>query len=106
VDLLPDERLDIELSRKGPPMSHALEGNYPNPFNPQTEIRFTVPEDADVLLEVYDIMGRRIAPLVNRHLEAGYHVVRFAAEDLPSGVYVYRLQAGNFTGAGRMILMK
>lgn len=87
------------------PSRFALEGNYPNPFNQWTEIRFALPEADHALLEVYDVMGRRIRQLVNGQMEVGYHRVRFIADRLPSGIYVYRLQVGDFTRVGRMVLM-
>ena len=80
------------------PTEFALESNYPNPFNPQTTIRFSVPESAQVRLIVYDVLGRQVRVLVDGTREAGTHEVVFEAGNLPSGTYLYRLEtpAGSF----------
>ena len=88
------------------PGACVLEQNYPNPFNPSTEIRFTMPEAADVRLTVYDALGREVARLANGPMGPGYQHVRFDASGLPSGVYLYRLEAGGFTQTNRMVLLK
>lgn len=84
----------------------ALHENYPNPFNPATKIRFDLPEAAHVRLVLYDVMGREVARLVDGQMEAGYRSVTWNAADVPSGVYLYRLTAGQFTATKRMILQK
>lgn len=84
-----------------------LSGNYPNPFNPTTKIRYEISEQVDVLLRVYDITGRYIQTLVNKSLQApGQYTVTFDGAGLASGVYIYRLQAGSFTDTRRMMLVK
>ena len=88
------------------PAKVALSGNYPNPFNPATTIRYELPESGDVRLAVYDALGHEVAMLVDRAQSAGSHAVRFEAIDLPSGVYLYRLQAGGKTMARTMMLVK
>ena len=80
--------------------------NYPNPFNPTTEIRFTLPEAGAVSLAVYDVQGREVRRLVEGALEAGPHAVPFDASALPTGTYLYRLTAGGVTETGRMVLVK
>jgi hypothetical protein len=85
---------------------YALHGNYPNPFNPVTEIAFDLPEAADVSLKVFDVMGREVAVLVNGEKTAGRHAVRFDARDLPSGVYLCRMTANEFTAARKMVLVR
>ena len=80
--------------------------NYPNPFNPSTEIQFTLPEAGHVTLAVYDIQGREVARLLDEQREAGPHAATFTATDLPTGTYLYRLTAGGVTESGRMVLMK
>lgn len=88
------------------PEHFELTGNYPNPFNPQTTIAFSMPEAATVRLAVYDLLGRRVALLVDGNLGAGRHEVRFDATNLPSGQYLYRLSTpkGEFTKL--MMLLK
>ncbi len=81
-------------------------GAYPNPFNPTTTLNYALPEAGDVHMTVYDVNGRQVAELVNGWREAGIHEVTFDASDLPSGVYIYRLETGDFSSSGKMILMK
>lgn len=88
------------------PDQYALHGNYPNPFNPSTEIGFTLPEAVSVTLVVYNVRGREVAHLVNGPLAAGTHQVTFEASRLPSGVYFIRLEAGAYVETRRMVLMK
>ncbi len=88
------------------PTHLSLAQNYPNPFNPTTKIRFALPAVTDVLLEVYNTLGQRVATLVNGKQGAGYHDVEFKASGIPSGIYYYRLQAGNEISARKMVLMK
>ncbi len=88
------------------PDSYALEGNYPNPFNPSTEIQFALPEASKVSLVVYDMTGRVVAELLDGSLEIGIHSVTWNASNLPSGTYVYRLQADAFTESKLMTLLK
>ncbi len=85
---------------------YALASNYPNPFNPSTEIRFTLPEASAVSLVVYDVMGREVERLLDKTLGAGYHEARWDATGLPSGVYLYRIEAGSFAQTRRMTLLK
>ncbi len=88
------------------PARYTLEQNYPNPFNPTTTIRYGIPEPVRVRLEVYNTIGQRIKVLVDEEKPAGYHQVIFDASDLSSGVYFYRLQAGNFTTMKRAVLIR
>ena len=83
-----------------------LAQNYPNPFNPETQIRFTLPQATHVKLTVYDVRGREVAVLADEKFAAGSHKVNFNAANLPSGVYVYSLQAGNAAKTRKMILVK
>jgi len=78
----------------------------PNPFNPMTAIGYQLSADSHVELNVFDISGRRVATLVDGWREAGVHEVTFDGSGVPSGVYLYRLQAGDFTASGKMVLMK
>ncbi len=88
------------------PKEFKLEQNYPNPFNPTTTIQFAVPSVSDVKLEVFNILGQKVASLVNRRMEAGVHTVNFNATNLSSGVYFYRLQSGSFVQTKKMMLVK
>jgi hypothetical protein len=86
----------------------ALEQNYPNPFNPSTTIGFGVSGlgSSWVTLAVYDLLGHEVAVLVNEKKEAGYHEVRFDGTGLSSGVYFYRIQAGDFIETRKLLLLK
>jgi len=89
------------------PSDLRLEGNYPNPFNPRTTIRYSLPASNKVSLAVYDMLGRQIAVLINDEAQpAGRHEVVFKADGFSSGVYLYRLQASGEVRTGRMILLK
>jgi hypothetical protein len=88
------------------PDKFALSQNYPNPFNPSTTISFAIPELAKVNLVIYNSLGENIAELVNTTLEAGYHQVNFDASNFPSGVYFYKIHAGNFMQTRKMLLVK
>ncbi len=88
------------------PEGFSLSQNYPNPFNPNTVISYRLSVVSDVTLKVYDLLGREIATLVNEQKSAGIHSVTFNASNLPSGIYIYRLQAGKYTESKKMILMK
>ncbi len=90
---------DEELTT-GLPKEVSLSQNYPNPFNPVTTIRFQLPADSDVRLEVFDLLGRRVSVLVNERMTAGTHEVSFNASALASGVYISRLQVAQRSGAG------
>ncbi|MDX9856182.1 MAG: T9SS type A sorting domain-containing protein [candidate division Zixibacteria bacterium] len=88
------------------PTSFALAQNYPNPFNPSTEISFSLPNASDVRLEVFNVLGQSVAILVDGRVEAGTHSVRWDASNSASGVYLYRIQAGEFTDTRKMMLLK
>jgi len=88
------------------PTEFTLEQNYPNPFNPTTTISYQIPADNLVTLKIYDILGTEIATLVNENKSAGKHEVKFDASNLPSGIYLYKISAGNFVQTKKMILMK
>jgi photosystem II stability/assembly factor-like uncharacterized protein len=83
-----------------------LEQNYPNPFNPTTTIRFGIPEKGNVRLSILNILGEEIRVLLNEEKVAGYHSIDFNASELPSGVYVYRIQVGSFIDIKKMILLR
>jgi hypothetical protein len=85
---------------------YALHQNYPNPFNPETQIVFDLVDAGEATLIVYNSLGQTVATLVNGTVSAGRHTVNFSAADLPSGLYFYRLTAGDFTAIRKMVLMK
>lgn len=88
------------------PASVTLAQNYPNPFNPATSIQFTLPEAQRVTLRVFDMLGRQVASLLSdKSLGAGTHTVRFSAEGLASGVYLYRLEGGSSVAISRRMLL-
>jgi hypothetical protein len=84
----------------------ALNQNYPNPFNPTTQITYELPQQTDVRLTVYDMVGRQVATLVNETVQAGVHNVNFDASSLSSGVYIYRLQTGSTTLSRKLTVIK
>ncbi|MBO6576245.1 MAG: T9SS type A sorting domain-containing protein [Rhodothermales bacterium] len=88
------------------PEGFVLEQNYPNPFNPVTTIGFALPESGTVRLSVFDVLGREVSVLVDGHINAGQHEVTFDAAGLPTGTYVYRLDAGSFATTRTLVLMK
>jgi len=85
---------------------YRLYGNYPNPFNPTTLIEYALPSTEMVRIEVFNVMGQRMAVLVNELQSSGRHTVTFDASDLTSGMYIYRIQAGSFVQSRKMILVK
>jgi len=88
------------------PKEFVLTQNYPNPFNPTTIIKYDIPGFSFITLKVYDVLGKEIATLVNDEKPAGSYEVEFSAIGLPSGIYFYKLQAGNFIETKKMVLMK
>ena len=88
------------------PEKFALLQNYPNPFNPSTVIKYSVPTSTQVSLKVYDLTGKEVGELVNDYKTAGNYEAKFNASRLSSGMYMYRLQAGNYTESKKMLLVK
>jgi hypothetical protein len=94
--------VEVELA----PTTFALDQNYPNPFNPATMIRFSLPTASVVTLTVYNTLGEKVAMLLNGPMESGYHQVSFDAVNLPSGLYLYEIKAGEFSSIKKMVLLK
>jgi hypothetical protein len=85
---------------------YALHQCYPNPFNPTTTITFDLVENGFVNLKVYNLMGQEVAQIVNGTMDVGRYAVTFDGSNLPSGVYVYRLEVNDFSSTRKMMLMK
>jgi hypothetical protein len=105
IDLSPT---DVEVENQGEaiPTEFALYYNHPNPFNPTTIIKYDLPQTSYVKLVVYNVMGQKVATLVDGVVEAGRHQMIWEAKDLSSGIYFYKITAGNFTQMHKMILLK
>ncbi|MGE5313895.1 MAG: choice-of-anchor V domain-containing protein [Acidobacteriota bacterium] len=88
------------------PAVFALEQNFPNPFNPSTQIRFSIPQAQHATLAIYDMQGREVAVLVNARLEAGTYSTQWNAEKMPTGVYLYRLKAGTLSETKKLLIQK
>jgi hypothetical protein len=108
-----EEPVSVAESNSIIPKVFSLEQNYPNPFNPATTIEFALPNNSNVKIAVYDVLGRLVTRLVEGNFEAGYHKVQFNASTLASGIYFYRIeatsnggQAGTFVNAKKLMLIK
>jgi len=107
-DIQTDILLPVKNETNNIPSEYSLSQNYPNPFNPSTTIRYTIPvvDATDVLLKIYDILGREVATLVNKKQSAGNYNVTFDANNLTSGIYFYRLTSGSFVTTKKLMLLK
>ncbi len=90
----------------GVPESYDLSQNYPNPFNPTTKIQYSVPADGFVNIAVYNVLGEKVTDIVNNLQKAGSYEVTFDAANFASGMYLYRMEAGDFVSVKKMILLK
>lgn len=90
----------------GTPEKFELNQNFPNPFNPMTSIQFNIPQDSQVRLNVFNVLGEEVSELINDNISAGYHSVNFDASQLNSGIYFYKLETNNFTQIRKMMLVK
>ncbi len=98
--------VDVKTTPAELPSQYVLAQNYPNPFNPMTTIRYETKSIGWVKLKVYNTLGQEVATLVDRTLGAGSHTAVFDARNLPTGVYIYRLTANNFTATKKMLLVR
>jgi hypothetical protein len=98
--------LDDVRETEEPPSEFNLFQNYPNPFNPSTTIKYELPVNGNVKLIIYDVLGGEIKTLVNGFKQKGRYEVQFSASGLPSGIYLYKIEAGNFSANRKMILLK
>lgn len=96
----------LEVSTDIQLLSFKLQQNYPNPFNPSTVITYSIPASSNVIIEIYNILGKLITTLVNKNQEPGSYKVYFDAGGLSNGIYYYRIQAGSFTETKKMLLLK
>jgi flagellar hook assembly protein FlgD len=93
------------------PTQFDLSQNYPNPFNPTTVINYSLPNNAFVVLKIYDMLGREIRTLVNNEMNAGKYSISWKGEDnngnkVTSGIYIYKISAGNYSAARKMVVLK
>jgi hypothetical protein len=86
--------------------TYSLNQNYPNPFNPSTEIKYALPVNGLVKIAIYDLLGREVQVIVNEYKDAGYYEIRFDGTNFASGIYFYRIEAGNFIQSKKMLLIK
>lgn len=93
-------------SKPAIPSKYELDQNYPNPFNPVTNFTFQLPQESYVILKVFNVLGNEVASMVNERKEAGLHTVQWDAGKLASGVYFYRLQAGNYVNIKKLVLLR
>jgi hypothetical protein len=96
----------IDPNGQSTPHDFALRQNRPNPFNPSTEIQYSLAVGADVKLEIYNLTGQCVATLVDQHQLAGPHTAIWTADNVASGVYLYRLTADKFSETRKMLLVK
>ena len=106
VILAKNLKKDLAGNLNNVPEEYALLGNYPNPFNPSTIIRYELPKQSYVNLRLYDVLGREVAVLVNEQKPAGRYEIKFDAKNLPSGIYLFRIEAGDFVKTRKMLLLK
>lgn len=98
--------IGVERSITSTPLSYRLKQNYPNPFNPATQIEFSLPVSSKVSLVIYNLLGQEIARLIDGEQAAGVHSVIWEATNLSTGIYFYRIQAGDFVQTRKMLLLK
>ena len=96
----------VRQEEQNQPVRFTLLQNFPNPFNNATTIRYTLPKSSSVILKVYDLLGQKITTLVNQLKQPGEYTATWNAEGMPSGVYFYRLQAGEFVDVKKLVLMR
>ena len=97
---------ESEKITAGIPKTFALHQNYPNPFNPVTTIKYDLPEATDVKITVYNVLGQEVATIINDNLNAGSHETKWDASRFASGIYICRLEAGNYTRSIKLLLLK
>jgi len=98
--------VSVPATASGAPSTFGLDQNFPNPFNPTTNIRYEIPFTSKVMLRLFDILGREVQTLVNTIQVPGTYTVTLNAQNLATGVYFYRITAGNFSETKKLILIK
>ena len=106
VQLIKDSVATGILDRNMQPNSYSLSQNYPNPFNPTTNINFSIAKASNVKLVIYNILGQKVATLINNFMSAGTYTYQFNAGNFASGVYIYSLEAGSYKMNKKMVLLK
>ena len=108
-----EEVMPVESDENVLPTEYKLSQNYPNPFNPSTNIKYSIPQSSQVIIKVFDVLGSEILILVNEEKNTGTYELTWNAENLPSGIYFYRLQAlptgrqaGSFVETKKMVLLR
>ncbi|MCL5028326.1 MAG: T9SS type A sorting domain-containing protein [Bacteroidetes bacterium] len=96
----------VNQEKNQTPIDFSLSQNYPNPFNPSTEIKYSITKNSMVTLKVYNLLGQEVATLVNQEQKPGNYIINFNASQLASGVYMYRIQSGDFSLTKKMTLLK
>jgi hypothetical protein len=96
----------VNISKKELPINYSLNQNFPNPFNPTTTINYSVPKSSFVTIKIYDVLGREVTTLVNENKPIGNYSVQFNAAKLTSGIYFYRMQAGDFVQTKKLVVLK
>lgn len=98
--------VDVKDNSTSVPSNYSISPNYPNPFNPSTKIKYTIPSEEFVKLKVYNLLGEEIAVLVNQVVKPGSYITEWNASGFASGIYFYRIEAGNFSSTHKMLLLK
>lgn len=88
------------------PIQFHLEQNYPNPFNAQTQIRYSIPLNSIVKIDLFNVLGQKVKSIVNEYRTAGSYTATLDATNLASGVYLYKIQAGDFMDSKKMVIIK
>ena len=106
IPSLNNVKVDINLGLNTIPIVYSLSQNYPNPFNPSTTINYAIQKQGNVILIIFDVLGREISTLVNKEQPQGNYEIEFDASNLTSGIYFYSMKAGEFYNTKKLILLK
>lgn len=106
VDLDGSRTLVGEAETNASPSEFSLSQNYPNPFNPSTSINFSIPVSGNVTIKLYDLLGTEVKTLINENKEEGLYTYLLNASELPSGMYIYKIQVGNYSDSKKLMLLK